>query len=79
MPLAAFKLMPPCSLLIKSPNGLVVERPPWEREVPRPIPGRVIPKTYKNGTSGFRAWRSAFKRKSLALLSYPRGDGLHQE
>ena len=27
------------------PNGLVVERPPWEREVAGSIPGRVIPKT----------------------------------
>ena len=35
------------------PGGLGVERPPRVREVVGSIPGRVIPKTLKNGSSGF--------------------------
>ena len=31
-------------------------------------PGRVIPKTLKNGTSGYLAWRSALIRQALASL-----------
>ena len=37
-------------------------------------------KDEKKGTSVSLAWRSVLKGKKLAsLLSYPRGDGYHQE
>ena len=43
-------------------SGSVLERPLCDREVAGSIPGRVIPKTLKNGTSCSFAWRSALRK-----------------
>ena len=43
------------------------------------IPGRVIPKTLKMVPDAPLLGAQHYKRVGLALLSYLRGDGFHQE
>ena len=57
----------------------MVERTLRVRKVGSSILGRVVPKTYTNGTSSYPVWRSALKGLPWPLLSYPHGDGFHQE